>query len=190
MKVRRFYKYLVDNGIPIELDVYEYAMAAIEQYVIFLIIFIPLSLYFDLIASSLFFMAFFIPLRKFLGGLHLKQKFSCLFFSIFVSLFISYVSSRMVIQNIYLALSTMLFLICIALLVNPTDNFNKKVSDAEKKVFKKKSVITLSLYSMLVILFYYFNLNTMVNLIIFTSTLCVLNNCVAKGSHFFGGTRF
>ena len=180
MDKSKFYTVMKTNNIEIDYDVFEYALYILKQYFSFLLISSIIALYFGILPNLLFFILFFIPLRTCIGGLHFNKKYTCLLFSFITSLFIAYSSYHINFGTLYFKIGLMGCYIIITFFVKPTDHFNKRVSEEDKLKFKKNSILILFSYSCLLIVFEFLHVISLSNLLILTSGLSTINNCVAK----------
>lgn len=84
----KLYSYLINNNISIEKDVFEYGFEYFYSYIIYLLVIIPISVFNHFTVEIIIFIILYIPIRKNIGGFHLKNKYHCLILSIIVTLFV------------------------------------------------------------------------------------------------------
>lgn len=103
-----------------------------------------IGLLFGCIVELLVFMVAYIPLRSFAGGYHAKTPLRCYLSSIvmliIVSVAIQYVTLKIWVYYIIVAVSVMI----IAVLA-PVEDRNKPLDDIEMKVYKRRTIVCLSL---------------------------------------------
>lgn len=148
------YKILIANDINISNDVFYYGWSILKQYLLFLLIIIPISCYHNLFYEIIYFFVIYTPLRKNIGGFHFNNKYFCVFFSAITSFLIVYISN---LYNPSLLELTFIFflLIIMTYIMAPVDNINKKLNIKEK-MFIKESHLLLNLYIIFYLLFYFF----------------------------------
>ncbi len=112
--------------------------SAFETLSIF-IISILLGNYFE---TFCFFLAF-IPLRIWSGGYHANTKMGCYFVSIFVYIGFSIITQLVAVK--YLVVTNIIMTVSAMILVyrlSPIIHFNKNVTNVEKILYRKKSILT------------------------------------------------
>ncbi len=132
----------IDNS---DIELYEYAIRVLLRGLINVITSIIIGVFFNMVKECLCILFVFFVLRKFTGGLHAKKYITCLICSLFLlALMLICVKLLLIysITNIFLGL-LIISIIAISIL-SPIENYNKKLSNREKKVYKCIS-ITLSL---------------------------------------------
>lgn len=133
---RELYAYGLNQGITIILN---------------MITTLCIGLLFGCIVELLVFMVAYIPLRSFAGGYHSKTPLRCYLSSIvmliIVSVAIQYVTLKIWVYYIIVAVSVMI----IAVLA-PVEDRNKPLDDIEMKVYKRRTIVCLSLEIILFVL--------------------------------------
>ena len=71
----KLYSYLINNNISIEKDVFEYGFEYFYSYIIYLLVIIPISVFNHFTVEIIIFIILYIPIRKNIGGFHLKNKY-------------------------------------------------------------------------------------------------------------------
>lgn len=97
-----------------------------------------------------------------------------------MALFVPFLSTKMPLNNPHIKIIIMIVLVIVTYVIKPTDHYNKQVCDEDKLLFRKKAVILLSIYSLIMLLLFFLNMFIVSNLVLLTSCLCVLNNCLAR----------
>ena len=124
-------------------EVYEYAAKVFFQSIINTIVTIAIGLIFDMLKETLCFIAVFMILRKFTGGLHAKKYINCLSISIFL-IIISLIIIIKILEKYNFQIE-FLCLVGISVIVicvlAPLEHYNKTISLKEKKIFKCISFI-------------------------------------------------
>lgn len=72
------YKLLRTNNINIAEDVFYYGWTILKYYMIYFLITFPIVCYCHTIHYTVFFLVFYIPLRRYLGGFHFSNNIFCL----------------------------------------------------------------------------------------------------------------
>lgn len=176
----KLYYFLLNQGIEPEYDVFDYGYKIFTKYLTFLIIIIPLSLLFNIFIETIVFLAVFISLRQYLGGIHIDNSFLCMFFSIIISLLIPIIARLL--KNINLPSFIIVFIISeiSILILGPIDHKNKRLSSIEKKYFKRKSFLIILLYFFICCFLYFFKQKIYINIILLTIILNIFNLIVAS----------
>ncbi|HBA1489392.1 accessory gene regulator ArgB-like protein [Enterococcus faecalis] len=129
-----------------EVDIYIYGLETLFQYLFIAFLILTLGTINHFLLETIFFTICFLTLRRYAGGLHLKNDHFCILFSLLlIQLMIILVKSDTVSINI------LEFLACVSYiyiyLSNPIDNKNKPLDNEELAYFKNK--LKLSLYKYL-----------------------------------------
>ncbi|MCL2252931.1 MAG: accessory gene regulator B family protein [Lachnospiraceae bacterium] len=144
-----------------EEDIYTYAFENIISTTIHILLCLMLSTFFGLVIEGVVFMVCFALLRRFAGGHHAKQHWSCIitFAIIFNSMLI--IISLMPIQ-IYSATAILASLISVCIIYNlaPVEHENKPIYQGQQKVLRIKSRILVSVMSLIVIIGMFSNANS------------------------------
>lgn len=172
------YKILIANDINISNDVFYYGWSILKQYLLFLLIIIPISCYHNLFYEIIYFFVIYTPLRKNIGGFHFNNKYFCVFFSAITSFLIVYISN---LYNPSLLELTFIFflLIIMTYIMAPVDNINKKLNIKEKNVYKRKSLIIEFIYYILSIILFLYDKIYLINLIYFTDIITLISITIA-----------
>ena len=174
----KIYNYLVNNNINIEQDVFEYGFALFHSYFIYLLITIPISIFFNTFIESIIFIIFYIPLRKNIGGFHLKNQYHCIILSIIVTLLAPLIS-RYIPLNIYFNVLIIVINFILFFVFVPVDCEEKRLSNSEKNFYKRLSLIILIIYSFFLLLFYVTDMQLLFQLICFIELISALSICVS-----------
>lgn len=155
--MRRIANYIADmliqNGIVHKQnkEVYNFG---IEQLLFMLLNFITaLSIagLAGMLLEGLIFMLTYLPLRKYAGGLHAKTRLQCyiggMLFFVGILYFIKIFSWPNE-QNIFLLIISSVIIFCFS----PAENKAKKLSDFEKQVYRKKTLIVLGIELMVILM--------------------------------------
>ena len=147
----KLYKLLKENKIYIADDLFFYGWSYLKHYVIYFIITFPLVCYYNTFYISIFFIIFYIPLRRYLGGFHFDNNIACLFASAFVTIICPFIAYK---YNIpfFITVIIFIFLVILTYSIAPIDHPNKKLTFYEKKIYKKKAVHTEFLYFIICII--------------------------------------
>lgn len=94
----------------------------------------------------------FVFIRKFCGGYHAKNEWSCLLESSLLLYLCIYISSK-ISYDFYLAFLTLVSMVSI-IIWSPIDSENRKLEDIEKKKYKSVTVLLTGLFGILIIIFF------------------------------------
>lgn len=136
-------------------EIYEYALEIILLNTSLLMIFLIMSIFFRDYLFFLCYLCFFVPIRIFSGGYHLKRSETCFFVSI-----LSYVILLMVMKtNIYLYKNEIAYIVSLVVmaviaLFSPVLNENHPMSDKQIKANKTIIRIVIFVNFILLIVFY------------------------------------
>lgn len=167
----KIYRYLLDNKIIIAKDVYEYGYSYLKQYLIYLIIVIPFTLYFNTLFATICFLCLYFPFRSSIGGYHFKNNIICLLFSTLITIICPLLSKVIIITFPYYLISSMLVFIITSVFV-PVDHINKRLKVTEKTFYKRRAIIIELIYLILSFILYKYHrfitilsFNNMINII-------------------------
>lgn len=144
---------------------------------------IMILLLFSVINQSLkevvIFCLFFVPLRSYAGGLHLKNEIYCIVVSIAILPLILFSSNQLELnRTIYMIIATLSYFT--VLLIGPVDNKNKPFDKKEITFFTKKlKKICLVQYGM-TLAFYFFGFDKIVRLNSWSIVLNLLSLVLGK----------
>lgn len=180
------YENLNKSQTNIEKDLFDYGWYAFKQYLIYLAIMIPLSIFTHSIIEFIFLIISFVPYRKYLGGFHFNNAKICTFFSLLFSIIITIVLPETInIESIStsfllkIALIVYLLFFIIISLIGPVDHPNKELCAEEKQVFQQKALLTLFTEIIAYFLFLLINKNYS-SIILYTTLFCLLNLLCGK----------
>lgn len=127
---------------PSEAEVYEYGYRLLIEKICALILTIVIAVLFHAWLEIIIFCIAFIPIRTFAGGYHAKHSLSCMVLSAGVLIF-NILIGRWILTTGFagyaLLLETLLFPV-IAWMA-PVEHSNRKISESERKYFKKVVLI-------------------------------------------------
>lgn len=176
----KLYRLLQLRNIAIDQDVFDYGWNTLTIYLKFLIVLIPLCLFFNVLNYTLFFLLFFIPLRRYIGGYHLNNKYSCLIASVVLALTVPYCA----IQTSFIPLHRRIVILCICLffilIIGTVDHPNKRLDIEEKVLFRKKAVTIILIYSCFICSFYKENSFIYLNILLYTIIFTTINLLISK----------
>lgn len=137
-------KYIYDlmnkNDIKIDYDVFEYGWINAKHYLIFLMITLPFVIYFNIISEFFIFILLYLLLRRYIGGFHFQSNFICILVSIFISISIPLLSKNIQFSNLSIII-VILLLSFLTIKFVPIDHPNKRLSQKEKNLYKRKSIL-------------------------------------------------
>ena len=160
----KIYNYLMNNDIIVEKDVFEYGFDFFLSYLIYLLIIIPISILTDSFFEIILFIILYIPIRKNIGGFHLKNPYHCIILSSIVTLLIPYIQDYIPISY-YFAISIIVLNFILYIMFIPVDCKEKQLSDIEKKSYKLLSLKIHALYSFFILFFCATNMQLMFHVV-------------------------
>ena len=178
----KIYNYLLANKIFIEKDLFEYGFFVLCTYTKYLLFIIPISLLFNIFWETIFFVIFFIPLRRFIGGFHLNNYKMCFFCSVILAIAIPYFAKNIVISTCIPISLIYLFCLILTKKYGVIEHPNKEITESEKKTYLTYSlVIETFYYCISVFSFFYFDpiihniLLLILSFFIVSMCLCTIN---------------
>ena len=184
MKKEYLFDLLLEKKIKIDYDVFDYGLTTLIVYLKFIIIILPLSLILNIKKEIIVFLLFFIPLRRYIGGYHLKSNYSCLIASVLCSVLISFLSKYTPFLPLYIRLILLLICLFFVFKIGTVDHPNKKLKINEKKYYKKKSLTVVMIYMLFIVFLYNYEnhivLNTALYALLFSVISLILANYKKK----------
>lgn len=145
---RRIADFLIAQAIIHEKDkeLYIYGLNKLKGIVINISMTILMGVLLDMVIESILFLIVYIPLRRYVGGYHAPSPVSCFILSTVlvaaVLLGIKYVP-----VNFYVVVTMLILSGLIIFVKAPVESKNRALSSNEKRVFRKRARLTLSVYS-------------------------------------------
>lgn len=180
----KIYNYLMNNNIFLEKDVFEYGFDYFFSYFLYLVIVIPISILTDSFIEIVLFIILYIPIRKNIGGLHLKKRFHCLILSIITTLSIPILINHNIYLNIYYLLFPIILNMLLYLMYVPIDCKEKKLSKAEKKYYKTKSLVIHFIYFIIFMFSFLYNIKIIFQIICIIEIISSLSIIITKIKNF------
>lgn len=167
------YLFLKKNGSSIEKDVYDYGVMIFTTYLKYLAVLIPFAFLFHIQKYVLLFLIFFIPLRRFIGGYHMKTMKACFFGSIALALILPIFA--LYLNKIPLSINFLVFIIVsyMTYKIGVIDHPNKRINNVEKDVYKKRAIIIEIIYFILISFFNYIEYYHVSNIILLILIFCI-----------------
>lgn len=107
---------------------------------------------FHLVIEGLLFSIFYSSLRSYSGGYHSRTLSSCYIFSVLLTVGVALIINEIKLNYLWIII---FILACVFIYVTaPIDTSNKRLDDAEKKRYRKKSRIILFICILISIVFY------------------------------------
>ncbi len=175
----KIYSYLIKNNIQLEKDVFEYGFEYFFSYLVYLLIIIPISILTDSFIEIMFFIILYIPIRKNIGGLHLKKQYHCLILSIIITITIPILANHILI-NIYFLLIPMILNTFLYIIFVPVDCKEKELSLAEKKYYKIKSLIIHLIYFAIYLFSFMYNIDFLFQVLCIIEIISSLSIIISK----------
>lgn len=167
---------LVKNGsIPAEnKELYSYGFRQLFLILVNISTIFLIGLVFGEFWKTVLFSIGYLPIRSFAGGYHANTPTTCYFFSILMMLAFIIIIKVVSISTLPLIIM-LLFSIITIILLSPTQDKNKPLDDLEKKVYKRKTLVLLSIETVFVIIFILINLlNTAFCLVLSLVSLSII----------------
>lgn len=175
----KIFNYLINNNIHLERDVFEYGFEYFFSYLVYFLIVIPVSILTDSFIEIILFIILYTPIRKNIGGLHLKKQYHCLTLSIIITLFIPFLTKH-IFLNIYLLLIPMILNTFLYIKFVPVDCKEKKLSQLEIKYYKNKSLILHLIYFTLYTFSFFYNINLIFQVICIIEIISSFSIIISK----------
>lgn len=161
---KKIYNILKNNDIKIDEDLFYYGWANFTHYFAYLIFTFILAFYCNCFKQTIIFLLLYIPLRRYIGGFHFSSNIICIFFSTLISI-IPPLLSKQLFVSFRLVILTSLILLIETFLIAPVDHKNKRLTNNQINLYKKKSIIIEFLYIGFIIISYKYSINTLINII-------------------------
>ena len=151
--------YIFKKGIITEdlIEIYQYGFQCFLELSVSTLCSIIIALFLGMLPECLFFFLFFIPMRSFGGGVHMKTYFACFIGSCFILtstlLAVKYFAIPLIPAFILYLFSAILILV-----IGPVDHPNREVDTQDNRTFIKRTYATM-LVSFLLALFFIFTRN-------------------------------
>lgn len=132
-------------------EVYEYSFEILLSSILNFTAVIVLAIFTRKIMEAILFVMGFVPLRTLAGGYHAKNHFRCFLILLFTySLFlltVFFIPVKFIVTTTILLILSSILLI---FLLSPVEDHNKPLTEEESKKFKRKSRISILVYSLIV----------------------------------------
>lgn len=142
----RITSFLIENKVILteDKDIYSYGLRQLFMMVLNITITILLGIIFKELWQSILFSLVYIPLRSYAGGYHARTPMRCTLFStvmvciaLLLMKFLTFTRISIVVMLIVSSL--------IIILLSPVEDKNKPLDDLEKIVYKKRTLIILTI---------------------------------------------
>lgn len=134
----KIYDQMQESNIAIDKDLFDYGYDIFNDYVLFIVVSIIIALIFENMNELLMLCIVFVPLRKNLGGFHLKNKSNCFIVSILIVLITINIIKAIVIKSFTIFLAGYIFVFFITIWLGCQSHVNKPLNDSEKKHIRIK----------------------------------------------------
>ena len=161
---KKIYNILKKNDIKIDEDLFYYGWANFTHYFVYLIFTFILAFYCNCFKQTIIFLLLYIPLRRYIGGFHFSSNIICIFFSTLISI-IPPLLSKQFFVSFRLVILTSLILLIETFLIAPVDHKNKRLTNNQINLYKKKSIIIEFLYIGFIIISYKYSIHILINII-------------------------
>lgn len=129
-----------------EHELCKYAFFMISSYCLFLVIAIFLGFLVNIPLLSFVFYITFCVIRNFAGGIHAKSESRCLVYTTTLIILSILVIKKIIVLNcLWFVLLMMFFSMIIIVFLSPVDTPNKKLSSLEKSLYRRKTIILVTI---------------------------------------------
>ncbi len=174
-------KYVISKGIAEErlYEIYKYGFQIGLEAILSVFISIFIAVQMQMIPEAMLFYLIFIPLRIYVGGLHLDKYFLCLVFSCLTLVVVLVATKHFQISCDYLLVISIIMLLFIKRF-EPVEHVNRPVDEEEQNYFNKKlNVIVLADFLCLII-FYILKRRELLFLVAITLLLVAISMILGK----------
>lgn len=175
----KIYTEFKKNEIKIESDVFDYGWSIFSTYFKYLIVIIPISLVINLFFEVLVFLILFIPLRRYIGGFHMKTMKHCFYGSIVLGLLFPYLANKFPICPKLLFYMVAFSCIYLSKKYGVIDHINKKLTNEDKINYIHKVFIIETIYVILSFFAYTFSYVYLVNVLLEIFLFCLIGNYIS-----------
>ncbi|BES65701.1 accessory gene regulator B family protein [Gottschalkiaceae bacterium SANA] len=133
-----------------ESDLYLYGFKQLKIIVYHLVTYIAIAYCYHEIRLLLVFLAFFIPLRSYAGGYHARSQLTCFLLSVTTVIGVLTILKMNGMGILYYQIVALASYAIIAILA-PRENENKPYEDDDKQVYRKRSLLILSMDALIAI---------------------------------------
>lgn len=158
----------------IEYDVFEYGFVILLRYLVYILIMLPIVLYFCLTFQVFLFCIPYFLLRSCVGGIHLNNSYLCIISTVFVTLIIPWFASILYIKSIGIILFLYLIFVSSVKIIKVADHPNKMFTNNEKIILSKRAIVLILIELLISILSYIFNYKLLYNEILFANATCMV----------------
>lgn len=135
----------------LDIELFRFGLSKLLANVIVISIIIGVSLFLHTTMYTMILLATLLFLRSKTGGYHFDSSLICFIFSVIMPIVIGWIFQRIEISRIVIITLYVLSSIC-TILLSPVDHPNKRLDKQDKVYFKKKTIQSVILLSVLVIL--------------------------------------
>lgn len=129
--------------------------------------------------QSVLFMIAYAPLRSFAGGYHAKTSILCYVYSILMMITVLF-AIKLPLFNDFICIIAFLVSCVIIAILSPVEDSNKPLDYVEIKVYRKRTLVIISIESMFFIISYFFNWKNVVICITYVFMVMAFILCAGK----------
>lgn len=162
-----------------ELDLYIYGLETLFQYLLIAFLILTLGTINHFLLETIFFTICFLFLRRYAGGLHLKNDLFCILFSLLlIQLLIIIVKSDFIPNDIlkFLTCASYIYIY----LSEPVDNKNRALDKEELTYFKTKLTLSLNKYLIIFLLCVIFQFELLILMLSWSIVINALSIVLGK----------
>lgn len=140
------------------ISIYKYGINQMLNMLLNIVTFLVIGLIFHMTLETIIFTAAYIPLRTYAGGFHAKTPFKCWIVS---AVMLIAVLPAIKYANLYIFDILALAGIAVIIILSPVEDKNKPLDELEKKVYKKRCLLTLAAELFIFVLLWLFRMNNL-----------------------------
>lgn len=165
-----------------DIDLYEYSLSQTQVYIFFITCVFVVNVFTKEFFATTFFMILFLNLRRYCGGIHLKNQNSCLMLSVCVTCGIPILCKYIYLK--YDEIIVIQIIISMIISILPIiDHPNKRLTNNEKKKFKRKAMIQLVYYLLITLLLLLFKQIELGKIVLSAIGVTLISAVVGKIMH-------
>lgn len=168
------YTKLIENGIYVEEDIFNYGFLVLTRYLIYISIMFPLLITFGLVKPVFVFCISYFILRNHVGGVHVANPLLCVLTTVSITILVPWIAANNIINSFRIICTMYTIIIFSIYIIKVADHPNKPLSSEEKNQHSKNAIVII-LFEFLVFIFSYKNCSNLIfNEILFANLVCTL----------------
>lgn len=172
--IDKLYCVFQKNGINIAKDDFVYGLTNLIHWLTFVMILIPISLYLNILIESCMFYIFYSRLRKYTGGIHMKNNILCIVSSLIISVIIPIIAKKLIINSLLVVIISYTFTIMFIFFHKSIQHNNKPLSEEEITYYTRNAMIVEGIYAIISICLSLLNFCSISTLILYATFFCTI----------------